>query len=766
MAKQASSDDNPLPADPASTSKNEVMPTTYSSLPLDCEVCQDIMRSFHTPYEDKYDVDLGAAADVLSKPCPAHDPLLARLKERFESKEDTSVTLTPQEAHFKVCKFSAQTDTDITINVNDRGVRFSEPLELVNETSVDQAGRGVIPDPQWIDLSLLMKWNDWCQQHHGDDCEHPLNQYRLAESTPTWLIDVQNRCLIPGTPDMRYVTLSYKWGETERPRLEKTSLPELQKPNSLAQMGHQIPETIRNAIDLARLLGEDYIWTDSLCIAQDDEATKFTELNQMAAIYANSTLTIIAAEGEDAEHGLLGLKDISKPRELKERWINFGDTEKVISPQFPWFHIANAPYFNRGWTFQEYLFSKRRIIFEDGMVRWECSRCKWSEDMVHIDAPESKFRCNWMDVVSYTWPSLGAFGYMLIEYNHRQFTYQEDVLPSLVGLLSMISQKYEGGFLCGTPEMYFEAGLNWGSWCVDLTRRKSSGLSSASKSLTLLPSWSWIGWEGRISGGWASNEDYLKKGRHTKPMYTIPITEWYTSADPSGIDKRRIHSKFLHERDALRDHLNRPLPPGWTRHTQDPSNIPKKMERVSPDGKYYAHPPPEGCGTHFYIHDSCPDIEFWYPIPMLDSTVEPILPPQTQYLFCSTHRTFLFGSFEQKQRQGPDLPVWLRDEKGKWAGVLLMHNEADLEFFKQEGEGVVKVEVVAISRGQIPNDEWQHAPTEMKNEERFKEGLLYEFYNVLWVEWIDGIAYRRAHGRVEKGVWEGLQVEEVALVLG
>jgi len=95
-----------------------------------------------------------------------------------------------------------------------------------------------------------------------------------------------------------------------------------------------------------------------------------------------------------------------------------------------------------------------------------------------------------------------------------------------------------------------------------------------------------------------------------------------------------------------------------------------------------------------------------------------------------------------------------------------MHNEADLEFFKQEGEGVVKVEVVAISRGQIPNDEWQHAPTEMKNEERFKEGLLYEFYNVLWVEWIDGIAYRRAHGRVEKGVWEGLQVEEVALVLG
>jgi hypothetical protein len=53
------------------------------------------------------------------------------------------------------------------------------------------------------------------------------------------------------------------------------------------------------------------------------------------------------------------------------------------------------------------------------MVRWECSRSAWSEDIVHSDGPESKFRCNWMDAVTYTYLSLGAFGHMLIEYNHR-----------------------------------------------------------------------------------------------------------------------------------------------------------------------------------------------------------------------------------------------------------------------------------------------------------------------------------------------------------
>jgi hypothetical protein len=51
------------------------------------------------------------------------------------------------------------------------------------------------------------------------------------------------------------------------------------------------------------------------------------------------------------------------------------------------------------------------------------------------------------------------------------------------------------------PEMYFEAGLNWEAWSHDLTRQVSSGLSSASKFLTILPSWSWIGWEGSIVGG-------------------------------------------------------------------------------------------------------------------------------------------------------------------------------------------------------------------------------------------------------------------------
>ena len=739
-------------------------PTLYENHPSDCDICQQIMRGFHTPFSQNYQVDLGPADVVLSKQCSAHFPLLAGLKERFESDQRSFVKISLQESRMKVSKIENTTNLDITMDENKMGGAMVETLELVSSgASTGHPGRGVIPDAQWIDTSLFKKWKECCQHSHGEGCEHPLRQYRLSQSTPAWLIDVQNRCLIPGQPEISYVALSYKWGQTEGLKTMIALLPQLHRPNALTELGSQIPETIRNAMDVVQLLGEDHLWVDSLCIAQDDEGIKFRELNQMAAIYANSTVTIIAAEGENAEHGLCGIQGVSKKRELKQVIFEFGDKEKVIKPKFPWYRVAQSPYFKRGWTFQEYLFSKRRLIFEDRTVRWECSRCAWHEDITHVDGPESKFRCNWMDVVVDGYPSLGAFGYMLLEYNDREFTYAEDALPAITGLISMLSQKYEGGFLCGLPEMYFDAALNWGGWVGDLSRRSSSGLSLASKSLTRLPSWSWIGWKGRIAGGWRSNEDYIKNGRYTTPMYTVPITEWYTGDTPFEGTRRRIKSKFLRERDIYKDHLDRPLPRGWTRHTHDLKDSPAKAERR--DNKY-EYPPPERCGSCFYTHETAPGTEFWYPIPILDSGSEAILPPQTQYLFCDTHRAFLNASYKEGDEKHFSHSIWMRDQAGAWAGVLLLHREEDFEFFSTDLPSGPHVELVAISRGYISNDETQHAPTEMTCEERPKSSLLYEFYNVLWIEWKDGIAYRRAHGRVLKDVWERQDLEPLSLILG
>jgi hypothetical protein len=47
---------------------------------------------------------------------------------------------------------------------------------------------------------------------------------------------------------------------------------------------------------------EGLLWVDSLCIVQDDVESKHAQLNDMASIYANSYVTIIAAKDWDANH--------------------------------------------------------------------------------------------------------------------------------------------------------------------------------------------------------------------------------------------------------------------------------------------------------------------------------------------------------------------------------------------------------------------------------------------------------------------------------
>lgn len=42
----------------------------------------------------------------------------------------------------------------------------------------------------------------------------------------------------------------------------------------------------------------------------------------------------------------------------------------------------------------------------------------------------------------------------------------------------------------------------------------------------------------------------------------------------------------------------------------------------------------------------------------------------------------------------------------------------------------------------------------------------FSFYNVLWVEWEDGVAYRKAIGKVWAVHWDTTPTEEVVVLLG
>ncbi len=81
----------------------------------------------------------------------------------------------------------------------------------------------------------------------------------------------------------------------------------LYRDGSLNEMISSIPKTIRDAIDVTRDMGLEYIWVDELCIMQavDDPDNKL-KIGRMDLIYNHALITIVAADELDADCGWKG----------------------------------------------------------------------------------------------------------------------------------------------------------------------------------------------------------------------------------------------------------------------------------------------------------------------------------------------------------------------------------------------------------------------------------------------------------------------------
>lgn len=102
----------------------------------------------------------------------------------------------------------------------------------------------------------------------------------------------------------------------------------------------------------------------------------------------------------------------------------------------------------------------------------------------------------------------------------------------------------------------------------------------------------------------------------------------------------------------------------------------------------------------------------------------------------------------------------LRDTAGTWAGLLIPQDIDDiLNANEMSLDGGNSLELVSISRGYYHNKATPASMAEWELEERPNSSGLYEWYNVLWIGWEDGIAYRKGFGRVYKEVWEAQDLE-------
>ncbi|KAK8079382.1 heterokaryon incompatibility protein (HET) domain-containing protein [Apiospora hydei] len=112
-------------------------------------------------------------------------------------------------------------------------------------------------------------------------------------------------------------------------------------------------------------------------------------------------------------------------------------------------------------------------------------------------------------------------------------------------------------------------------------------------------------------------------------------------------------------------------------------------------------------------------------------------------------------------------------ENENWAGAIRLL-PSQLEELEQARSGR-KVDLIEVAAGGVQEKDWpkvceythkRYSFPECNYEGSPKGTEVYEFYFVLWVEWQDGIAYRKALGRVEKQAWLRVAQERISVTLG
>ncbi|KAK1448740.1 hypothetical protein CMEL01_08055 [Colletotrichum melonis] len=387
---------------------------------------------------------------------------------------------------------------------------------------VPSIARGGVLRPQVIPKSFDCErgrlWIDNCREDHGLDCDG--SEHREGLVVPGMkLIDCETLHIKPGLETMPWVALSYVWGQS-------TTFSH-QRDGKL--LWEDMSASVKDAITVTRGLGYRYLWIDKYCIDQEDEREVEDQIRRMDLIYSKAELTIVAAAGQDETYGLPG---VSLTERLEQNILHLdGITIMNTGPHPACYVEFKSKWFTRGWTFQEGLLSRRRIIFTEHQTFFECQRASWMEGLGGIEHVDDRHKVQWSQwkngifLLSHfmgqpehkysngePWEVDGKqttdqaiarrmhdFFRPLQQFTTRTLTFDTDSLKAAIGLLKILAQR--------SPPILNFVGLPYSpvkenkeligpycfaalSWChehkVNPRRRE------------FFPSWTWAGWAGAI----------------------------------------------------------------------------------------------------------------------------------------------------------------------------------------------------------------------------------------------------------------------------
>ncbi|ROT38348.1 HET-domain-containing protein [Sodiomyces alkalinus F11] len=846
----------------------------------------------HGPRVDRGDADPDADADPRARPSPRLDK--DRDRDSWRDPRDRGGRRERDRGRDSPPDFSSrrQSFTDRirhSWNARKDAMRGTPPPYPPNSSSQRRNSRAPsrrpssavgVPslDNKATPLAKVRHWIDMCNAEHGDHCTGtppassaaggPNGDSDLGPDLPspdaagesptwfpTWLIDAVDRRLVRARAGDRYMALTYVY---EPPPLSSGNATRETKRDNVemltASLDHaEMPQAIDDAIWLARKLGIRLLWVDRFCIVQDDDAERDEYIRNMAYVFANAYLTVVAAAGENANTGLSALVSPggrAPPPVPKD----------ALGPPGRQGHhdmITSSRWRERCWTMQEGFYARRALFVFDKTMTWECHCQTWNlagdvdvadgagagasagagptspgaaaaskvpglqrvlslrgsssapvprkgrNNNTHQKCAAARPRPAALGFRHAPWPDLDEYARICMDFSARRLCRVEDTTAAFRGFTTVLDKTFAGGFVFGMPVLFLDAALLWRPAAT--IRRRQIAPTLDSGGMNPVPSWSWMGWyyDG-VSVDltfWRAAADYMledgarpsngkggdggrRAGEDDKGGRDQDSSARRRFRNVNGFRLRTTCQFHLTDRATTTPLRNDGMRYRAVRHARrsNGGGLPPGWSKVG------------GGGAFRHIVD--PSATFRYPVPLVSDTPPLEMPiggemayPGTLLSF-NTTRAFLEVDFAAPFPERPTggdrgggpgfggIPlaigsIWA-PRSGRWIGSLRSHDAwlglQGANYESEEG----RLEFVAISEGSersidgpTGSDVFGAAGADLK-ELRANAGPdgVVEFVNVLWVERVGSVCYRRGVGHIFLRAWEAFGQERVDILLG
>lgn len=364
--------------------------------------------------------------------------------------------------------------------------------------------------PVFFSADKVESWLSYCKKNHTALCgkiNSPVPGLRVIDCATLSVREADDNC--------DYLALSYVWGTSTRGDDKVRHI------DGMVLLPERLSSVISDAITVTRSLGFQYLWVDKFCIDQENSAAKHDQIQQMRSVYENAELTLIAAAGTDGSYGLPGVGCRSRTVQPIARLQGVSVISTMRDPHMV---IRSSHWATRGWTYQEAVLSRRRLVFTDEQLYFECNAMNcWESVHSHLDwlHTNDKSRSHdWIRSGMFGRRAKENFGKLLIDqlplgevmvrywsciedYSSRDLTFDSDSLQAFQGIIERFSRikrsvlaiwglPFPGQAVAQKKIEYFAIGLAWfhsrRCWEDSKRPRRRYGF----------PSWSWAGWAGEV----------------------------------------------------------------------------------------------------------------------------------------------------------------------------------------------------------------------------------------------------------------------------